>query len=180
MARKSRVKSGTFFLRTGVTTNGVTFATDSIDISSFINVLDGELLRVKRVWWSWQSSGGGPILGADLGASKGCSAFAGLSTEKRTQVGGFTNNDNISLNRIYVHTDSNADIDMITNETSVNPVEFDSGFLVATDGIHINVSQSADTFAAVDSIRVQVLLECEMVKLSLSDAQAVLVSQTLG
>jgi hypothetical protein len=178
MARRSRAKSGTFFLRKSTTSNGVTFVTSSIDVSSFVNVLDGELLRVKNIWWEWETDGGGPILGADLGASKGCSAFASVSTESRTVVGSFTANDIISVNTLYAHTDSNTDIDMITNRTSVNPADFNDGFLVATDAIHLNIDESADTFA--NPIRCSVMMDCEIVKLSLTDAQAVLVSQTVG
>ena len=67
---------------------------------------------------------------------------------------------------------------MITNETSVNPADFDDGYLVATDAIHLNVDESANTFA--NPVMAQCMMECEIVKLSLSDAQAVLVSQTVG
>jgi hypothetical protein len=178
MARRSRVKSGTFFLREKLATDGATFATTSIDVSSFVNPLDGELLKIKQVWWDWSTDGGGPVVGADLGASKGCSALASLSTESRTTTGDLAANDIMSLNYLYAHTDSNTDIDMITNETSVNPADFDDGYLIATDAIHLNVDESADTFA--NPVMAQCLMECEIVKLSLSDAQAVLVSQTVG
>lgn len=178
MARRSRAKSGTFFLRKSTTSDTTNFVTSSIDVSSFVNVLDGELLRVKNIWWEWETDGGGPIVGADLGASKGCSAFASVSTESRTVVGSFTSNDVISVNTLYAHSDSNTDIDMITTNTSVNPADFNDGFLVATDAIHLNIDQSADSFAS--NIRCSVMMDCEIVKLSLTDAQAVLVSQTVG
>jgi len=178
MARRSRVRSGTFFLRVSLDSNGVTFATTSIDVSSFVDVLEGELLRIKQVWWDWSTDGGGPVLGANLGASKGCSALASISTESRTTTGDMSNNDIVSLNYLYAHTDANTDIDMITNQTSVNPADFDNGYLVATDAIHLNIDESADTFAS--PVKVQAMMECEIVKLSLSDAQAVLVSQTVG
>ena len=42
MAKRSRVKSGTFFLRERLATDGATFASTSIDISSFVNPLEGE------------------------------------------------------------------------------------------------------------------------------------------
>ena len=179
MAKRSRVKSGTFFLRDSLDSSGDTFASSSTDISSFVNVLNGELLRIKKIWWNWGTDGGGPIIGADLGASKGCSAFATVSTESRTSVGSFNANDVMSENRLYAHTDSNTMIDMITNSTSVNPADYDDGYLVATDAIHLNVDQPTSNKFTGD-IRVQVLMECEIVKLSLSDAQAVLVSQTVG
>ena len=178
MARRSRARSGTFFLRADLDSNGVTFATTSIDVSSFVNVLNGELLRIKQVFWDWGTDGGGPVLGGNLGASKGCSALASISTESRTTTGDMGDNDIVSLNYLYAHTDSNTDIDFIANNTSVNPADFDDGYLVATDAIHLNVDESADTFAS--PVKVMAMMECEIVKLSLSDAQAVLVSQTVG
>ena len=68
MARRSRARSGTFFLRKEQDTNGTTFAEGSIDVSSFVNVLQGELLRVKQCWFSWTSDNGSSVQGADLGA----------------------------------------------------------------------------------------------------------------
>ena len=160
-------------------TDGTDFQTESLDVSSFVNVLDGELLRIKQLWWNWGTDGGGPIRNADVGADAGCNAFASISSESRTNVGSIgSQNDIVSVNYLYAHGDSNGKIDMITNETSVNPKDFDSdGYLIATDAIHLNVNQ-ADAFA--DEISVKCMMECDIVKLSLSDAQAVLVSQTVG
>jgi len=179
MARRSTVKSGTFFLRQALNTDGTTFTTDSIDISSFIDVLNGELIRIKQCWFQWGSDGGGPVRGADVGASQGASATASVSTESRTTVGSMSSSNVVCQNSLYVSSTSGTNIDFISNETSANPADFDDGYLVATDAIHVNVNQaSGDTFAS--NIGVVVMLECEVVKLSLSDAQAVLVSQTIG
>jgi hypothetical protein len=178
MARRSTVRSGTFYLKDNVTTDTTTHVDSATDISSFVNVLEGEVLRVKQIWWEWETDGGGPVLGADVGTSKGCSAFASVSTQQRSTVGSLQNSSVLSINTLYAHSDSNTDIDMITNSTSVNPADFDDGFLVATDALYLNIDMSADSFAA--NIRANVMMECEIVKLSLSDAQAVLVSQTVG
>ena len=178
MASRSKAVSGNFYLRANVESAGAVFASESIDISSFVNVLQGEVLRVKRIWWYWGTDGGGPILGADLGASKGCSAFSTVTTESRTAVGSIENSNVMSENSLYAHSDSNSDIDFISNETSVNPADYEDGYLVATDAIHLNVDQNTDVFTG--TIRVQVMMECEIAKLNLSDAQAVLVSQTVG
>jgi len=178
MAKKSRTVSGTFFLRDSLNTDGTTFQTSATDISSFVNVLEGEVLRVKQIWWEWRSDDGSAILNADVGANNTASAMASVSSELRTTVGAIRNSSVLSGNIIYVHGDSNGQIDMITNETSANPADFDDGYLIATDALHLNVDQTADTFAA--DLNVVVMMECEMVKLSLSDAQAVLVSQTVG
>lgn len=179
MASRSRARSGTFFLRKVQDTNGATMATSSIDISSFVNVLEGELLRVKQIWWDWTSDNGGPVLGADVGgATKGSSAQASVSSESRTTVGSLENNSVLAKNTLFAATNSNTQIDFITDRTSVNPKDFDDGFLIATDAVHLNVNQSAEGFS--NNVRVCIMMECEIVKLSLSDAQAVLVSQTVG
>ena len=60
----------------------------------------------------------------------------------------------------------------------MNPTDYDDGYLVATDTVYLGIPDSLDPFTA--DIRVAIKLECEIVKLSLSDAQAVLVSQTIG
>jgi len=182
MARRSRVRSGTFLLKKEQDTNSSTYAESSIDISSFVNVLEGELLRVKKLWFSWTSDNGDSIQGTDLrasGAVQGSSAVACVLTESQTAIKGFTENSLMGKNTLYAHVDSTANIDFITNETSVNPMDYDNGFLVATDAIFLGVNQNAvDTWAS--NIRCSIMLECEIVKLSLSDAQAVLVSQTIG
>jgi len=178
MAKKSRTVSGTFFLRDTISTDGANFQSSATDISSFVNVLEGEILRVKKIWWEWRSDDGSAILNSDVGVNNTSSAMASVSSESRTTVGAIRNSSVLSGNIIYVHGDSNGQIDMITNETSSNPADFDDGYLIATDALYLNVDQTVDSFAA--DVNVAVMMECEMVKLSLSDAQAVLVSQTVG
>ena len=179
MARKT---SSTFYLRMERSTNGTAFAEVEMDISSFVNVLAGEVLRVKQVWFEWTSDDGGTINGTDVAASgavAGASAFASLCSQSFTSVKGIVDNSTIAKNQIYVHIDATANIDFMHEDTGLNPVDFNDGFYVATDGIHLGVDQNtADSFA--NDIRISCLMECEIVKLSLSDAQAVLVSQTLG
>lgn len=182
MARRSTVKSGTFFLRQYVTTNGATFTESSLDISSFVNVLQGEVLRVKKAWSEWTSDNGQTINGTDVaasGATAGASAMGQVTTQSRTGIINITNNDCMVKDQIYAHVDATANIDMIASTASLNPVDYDDGYLVATDSLYFGVDQSTvDGFA--NNISYSVLLECEIVRMSLSDAQAVLVSQTLA
>jgi hypothetical protein len=178
MARRSRAKSGTFYLTKQVDTASQAFNQAELDISSFVNVLQGEVVRVKQAWFNFASDNGQPIQGADLGASAGCSATAAITVESHDQRASFGHNSVMAGTAIYAHTDSNTDIDMITIQSSMNPADFEDGFLVATDAIYIQLAPGTDAFA--NDIRCTMKLECEIVRLSLSDAQAVLVSQTLG
>jgi len=182
MARKSKTTSSTFFLRQYVTTDGTNFAQTTIDISSFVDVLNGHVLKVKRGWSEWTSDDAKPISGTDVrasGAAQGASASGQVTTESRTGILSLTNTNLLMKNQIYAHVDSTANIDFLTEDEGLNPMDFEDGYLVATEGIFFGVDTSdVDTWAA--NISFNVILECEIVKLSLSDAQAVLVSQTLG
>jgi len=178
MARKSRAIGGTFYLTKQVDTSSQGFNQSELDVSSFVNVIKGEVIRVKQVWMNFASDSGMPVQGADLGTSKGCSATAAVTVESHDQRASFGHNSVVSGAQIYAHTDSNTDIDFILLETSMNPAEFADGYLVATDSIYLQIAPGTDAFAA--DIRCTMKLECEVVKLSLSDAQSVLVTQTLG
>jgi len=180
MARASRAKTGTFFLRQYIDMNGTTFAQASLDISSFVNPLQGEVLKIKQSWTDWTSDDAKPISGTDIAASgavAGASAGGQVTTASRTGLLNITNNDLVTKNNIYAHIDATANIDMLEQVEGLNPIDFDDGYMVATDTLYFGIDSSdVDTWA--NNIRYSVMLECEVVKLSLSDAQAVLVSQT--
>ena len=180
MAKKSKSITGTFFLRQYVDLNGVTFAQTSIDISSFVNPLEGEVLKIKQSWTDWTDDGSKPISGTDVAASGAvaqASAGGQVTTVSRTGLINLTSNDLVTKNNIYVHIDATANIDMLEQVEGLNPVDFNDGYLVATDNLYFGIDSSdVDTWA--NNIRYSVMLECEVVKLSLADAQAVLVSQT--
>jgi hypothetical protein len=182
MARRSRVKSGVFYLRNKLDTNAASFAQATVDISSFVNVLEGEVLRIKQVWFEWTSDDYLPIAGTDVGASgaaKGASCAAQLTSDSKSAIHSFDQVGVIAKNNIYAHIGAVADLDMVQQSTGLNPYDFEDGYFVATDNIFLGVKGSTvDTFS--NDLTCQVLMECEIVKLSLADAQAVLVSQTNG
>ena len=182
MATKSRVMSGPFILRDAVDTDGTTFTQTSLDISGFVNALNGEVLRIKQVFFEWTSDNGGAILGTDVSASgpDGASANAQLTSDSNTTIQPFTNVGMIAKNNIYAHVDSTESITNIYQDSGLNPYDFEDGYLVATDTLYLAVNQNSSPDNWASNIRVSVLMECEIVKLSLEDAQAVLVSQTLG
>lgn len=180
MARRSRAKSGTFFLSKQVDggTTATGFQQSEIDISSFVNVLQGEVVRVKQVWFQWSDDSGGPIASASIGANNGASADAQVTVESQTGRANFTNNAVMAKNSVYTHCAGAGQMDFYATEMGMNPTDYEDGYLVATDSIYLGMPESLDPFT--NDIRCSVKLECEIVKLSLSDAQAVLVSQTIG
>ena len=181
MARKS---SSVFYLRKGVDTDGVSFNSSNIDISAYIDTLKGSVLRINQVWFEWTSDDGGPIECADVHASDGtCSAVAQLTTESQDGIQPLSNTSMIAKHQIY-HTVDNTSgtllMTMIHEDNSMNPADFNDGFLVANDTIQLGVSSSPSPHNYASDIRCVALLECEQVKMTASDAQAVLLSQSIG
>jgi len=180
MAKRGKEVSGTFFIRQYIAMDGINFAQASIDVSSFVNVLDGEVLKIKRVWTDW-TEGSAPITGdaiAASGAAAGASAGGQVTTESRTGLINLSNTKLIAKNTLYAHIDATANIDYMQQQEGLNPLDFEDGKLVATDTLYFGIkSNDVDTWAK--DITYTVMMECVIFKMSLSDAQAVLVSNSL-
>jgi len=180
MAKRGKEVSGTFFVKQVIAMDGTTFAQASIDISSFVNVLDGEVLKIKRVWTDW-TQGSQPITGTAIaasGAAAGASAGGQVTTESRTGLISLSSTKLIAKSTLYAHIDATANIDYMQQQEGLNPLDFEDGKLVATDTLYFSIHTNAtDTWAA--NISYTVMMECVVFKMSLSDAQAVLVSNSL-
>ena len=140
-------------------------------------------MRINKCWFEWTSDDGGPIEVADVGADETCSAVAQLTTESQTGIQPLSNTSMIAKHQIY-HTTEDVSgtnlMSMIHEDNSMNPADFNDGFLVANDTIQFGVSASPSPHTYAANIRCVVLLECEQVKMTASDAQAVLLSQAIG
>ena len=183
MARKS---SGIFFLRkTVATSTDGTFTQDNLDISSFVNLTDGECLRVRNIWFEWTDTDNLPIHGIDVGASgaaKGASMGGQITTDSKSTLHSFGATGMVAKNNLYAHIGAVADLDFIAQDTGLNPYDFKDGYIVATDAIYFGTmpTNGGAAYRFATSLNMTVLLECETVKLSKEDATALLVGQTLG
>jgi len=180
MARKT---SSVFYLRKGADTNTGTYNSSDIDISAYIDTLKGHVLKINQVWFEWTSDSGGPITVADIGVDHSVAASAQLTTESQTTIQSLTNTSMIAKNQIYFSTTDESGtnrIDMIHEDRAMNPADFDDGFLVANDTIQLGVNDLGGVGAFTQPVRCVVLLECEQVKMSAADAQAILLSQAIG
>jgi len=180
MARKS---SSVFYLRKYAETNAGTAATANIDISAYIDTLKGNVLRINQVWFEWTSDDGSPIDTADVGVDATTSAGGQLCTETQTALQPLTNTSLIAKHQIYLATDNQSGTNnLITyhEDRSMNPADFDDGFLVANDNIQLLVQDSPSPHTFANPVRCSVILECEQVKMSAADAQAILLSQAIG
>tara|TARA_Y100000310_G_scaffold340091_1_gene434741 strand:+ start:99 stop:641 length:543 start_codon:yes stop_codon:yes gene_type:complete len=180
MAKKS---SSVFYLRKYAETNAGTAATADIDISAYIDTLKGNVLRINQVWFEWTSDDGSPIDTADVGVDASTSAGAQLCTESQTALQPLTNTSLVAKHQIYLSTDNQSGTNnfiMFHEDRAMNPADFDSGFLVANDTIQLLVQDSPAPHVFANPVRCSVILECEQVKMSAADAQAILLSQAIG
>ena len=180
MARKT---SSVFYLRKRVDTNDNTPATADIDISAYIDTLKGNVLRINQVWFEWTSDNGGPITVADVGVDHSCAAAAQLCSESQTTIQPLTNTSLIAKHQIYISTSDESGTNLITmfhEDRTMNPADFEDGFLVANDTIQLLVNDLPSPGVFTSPIRCSVMLECEQVKMSAADAQAILLSQAIG
>jgi len=69
---------------------------------------------------------------------------------------------------------------MYHEDRAMNPADFKDGFIVASDNIQFAVKSATGAAEFSANIRCCVILECEQVKMSAKDAQAILLSQALG
>lgn len=178
MAKKT---SGTLYLRKTVETNGSTFNSGNIDVSAYVNPLDGEVLRIKKVWGEWASDSGGAILTADVDGTDGsASAMAQLTTVSQDSIKQIVDSSLFFKTQLYCTVDNASGTQLFTlmrEDNAMNPTDFEDGFLVASDIIQVGVNCSPAPQAFVSDIEFQVLIECERVKMSQSDAFAVLSAQ---
>jgi len=172
--------SGTIYLRKKVTQDGSSLVEDSLDLSSFINLAEGKCMRINQIWFQWSTDNYGTINGTDVSASgpDGASIAGQVTTASRATAGlaSLSGNATVALNNLYAHVDSNQHIDFIAQDSGLNPVDFNDGYIVATDTLYFAVKGSTvDTWA--DDLIMSCILECETVKLSKDDAIALAVSQ---
>jgi len=174
MARKD---SAVFYLRKKVTSSGTSFVEESIDLSSFVDLPKGKCLRVRQCWFQWSTDNYGPILGVDVSASGPAGASIGgqITTTTRTGFSSLAGKETIALNNLYAYVDTNETIEFIAQDSGLNPVDFDDGYIVATDAIYFGVKGSTDTFAA--ALNMSVLMEVEVVTLNKDDAISLATSQ---
>jgi len=180
MARK---ESSVFYLRKYAETSGADASTSTIDISAYIDTLKGHVLRINQVWFEWTSNNGAPIQTDDVGVDDTAMAGAQLCTETQTALQPLTNTSLFAKHQIYLATDNQSGTNnfiLYHEDRSMNPADFDAGYIVANDNIQLLVQASGPTHTFNEEVRCSVMLECEQVKMTAADAQAILLSQAIG
>jgi len=170
-------KNDTFFLRTVLTSSGTSYVSDNIDISAYTNPSVGRVLVVDKAFMSYTTDAGGPVLPADLASSGTASKQMGAQacSEKQTGLVEMSDNSLFARTNLYAGMAVAGVLSTMEQTSALNPAEFESGFIIPTDNIHVGIDTS---HAWNGEINVGFLFEVHTEKLSLRRIQELLVSLT--
>ena len=174
-------KGDTFFLRTTLTSSGTDYVSDNIDISAYTDPARGRVLVVEKGFITFNTDGGGPILGPDIDAViGGRSMGAQACSEKQPALVDTSNNSLFMRSNLYASNTVNdaggvGTIGMLEETSALNPAAYVGGFIVPTDAIHVGIDSQIAWTAELD---VGFMFEVHTEKLSLQRIQELLVSLT--
>ena len=170
-------KGDTFFLRTTLTSSGTNYVSDNIDISAYTDPARGRVLVVDRAFITYSTNGQGPIIPADVVASSTGSKQMGAQacSEKQTALVEMSDNSLFARTNLYAAVSVAGVLSTMEQTSALNPAEFEGGFIVPTDAIHVGIDTS---HAWNGEINVGFMFEVHTEKLSLRRIQELLVSLT--
>jgi len=154
-----------------VTSNGTTYAENSVDLGAFVDALGKSVLRVHNIQ--------ARIIDEDnlrTPATVANTYNAGFQLTTQTQTGlvSFTERALIAAGTITVGSDATS-ITSIVETNDLMPQDFTNGYLVAVDTIFLGVDQSVAS--DLGEVRAEIILECTVETLSQSAAMALALSQ---
>ena len=174
-------KGDTFFLRTSITSDGVNYVSDNIDISAYTDPARGRVLVVDKGFITFSTDAGGPVLAADIdGVIGNRSMGAQACSEKQTQLADTSDNSLFMRSNLYASNTVNdagttGTMGMFEETSALNPAEYVGGFIVPTDAIHVGIDASV---AWTAELKIGFMFEVHTEKLSLQRIQELLVSLT--
>jgi len=167
----------TFFLRTNIVSTGTGYVSDDIDISEYTNPSVGKVLVVDRGFITVDTDGNGPVQPGDVVSSSTGGRSVGIQACSETQTTLAQTNDNSLFMKLnfYATVGTAGMLTMIEEQAALNPAEYENGFIIPTDKIHVGALTGVDWNGDLD---VGFMFEVHTEKLSLRRIQELLVSLT--
>ena len=167
----------TFFLRTNLASSGTSYVSDNIDISAYTDPSRGKVLVVDRGFITFSTDGQGAVKPSDVVSSgtgsRGICAQA--TTESKTTLAQADDNSLFMLTNFYCAVGVAGVLTMVNEQNAMNPAQYENGFIVPTDKIHVGCQTGT---AWTDEIDIGFVFEVHTEKISLSRMQELLVSLT--
>jgi len=161
-------KSDSFFIRAKVSTNGTTYAQNSIDLGAYVDALGKSVLRIHGVSVQY----GSPTQLPEASNNTNSMTAYQLTTQSQTEMVDATDRSLISSGKLMVGTGATNNTS-VTDRVDISPEMFRNGYLVAVEQIYI----ATDSVTQAVCDQVSVVLECTVETLSQSAAMALALSQ---
>ncbi len=168
-------KSDSFFIRAELTTdNSDTFVQTPISLGSYVDALGQAVLRIHNVEYEWVSSDGtAPTMGANQAGSASCQ----ITTQSQTSLVTLFDKSTVFKSQLWARNpDSAVNPPTQVYNDSHAPQHFSNGYLVAVETLYLGGQAEAE-WTANDDLKVAVVMECTIEKMSQSSAMALALSQ---
>lgn len=166
----------TFLLRIDVDTNSVTQVQDTLDVSAYVNVPEGEVLVIRRAWINFcNESDGHGVVGSASAANTSPCVSASATTRSFTAMQPSSEPSMISKAYLHWANDGSQDLQFYKESQLLDPAQYTAGFVCAAPSIQCTVDCSV---ALSNQVRVSFIFECNQVKLTRKEALAKAVSLT--
>ena len=167
----------TFFLRSNIVSTGTGYVSDDIDISAYTDPARGRVLVVDRGFITVDTDGNGPVTATDVVSSGTGGRSLGIQCCSETQTTLAQTSDNSLFMKLnyYATVGTAGMLTMVEEQAALNPAEYENGFIIPTDKIHVGALTGVDWNGDLD---VGFMFEVHTEKLSLRRIQELLVSLT--
>ncbi len=172
---KARAKP-TFLLRHDVTTDDTTQVQDTLDVSAFVDVPEGQVLLIKRAWINYcNSSDGHGVVGSASAANTAPCISACSTTRVFDTMQPSSEPSMISKGYLHWANDGSQDLTFYKETKQLEPGQYEDGFYCAGTSITCTVDSSS-TLAS--EVTVSFIFECQQIKMTKDEALAKAVSLT--
>lgn len=162
-------KTDSFFIRQVVSTDGVNFVQEAIDLGAYVDALGKSVLRIHNISVQYGAPGN-TYAGT---ANSAAASFFALTTQSQTAVVDVGSKSVIASGKLAIASGVGAGDIHMSEALDVAPQHWTNGYLVGVEQIYLGVDQFGSDL--VDQIGI--VLECTVETLSSSAAMALALSQ---
>ena len=168
-------KSDSFFIRAELTVDDAnTFVQTPISLGSYVDALGQAVLRIHNIEYEWIASDGtAPEMDANSAGFASCQ----VTTQSQTSLISLFDKSTVFKSQIWARNpDASPNPPATTYNDSHAPQHFSNGYLVAVETLYLG-GQAGTEWLASDDLKVAMVMECTIEKMSQSSAMALALSQ---
>jgi hypothetical protein len=181
---ETMAKSDSFFIRAKVTSNGATYAQETIDLGSFVNlgVTKSTLLRIHNI--AVQFADSDSVEDGIAGATNATKVAYQLTTQSQSALvyaddKSLVASGSLALYNGYIAPDGSATADFATAFSSdtqdVAPQHWTNGYLIGVDDLFLGVNQNVTITSG--NVAVSIVMECTLETATQASSTALALSQ---